>query len=134
MFKKVVLAAIAATLALAARPISAHAQKALVYCPVGIDATGCGRIVDALTPKFPEGVDKGFDGSSGTIDLKKADLQHYAVVVVPSLADNDGAKPYALLRDIAPACRMAINGRVAVYSGAPDQGAANRDAKNALIA
>ena len=133
MFRKFAMAAVAATLAVAARPIESHAQKALVYCPVNIDASGCGRIADALAVRFPDGVDRGYDGSSGTVDLRKADLQHYAVIVVPSLADNDATKPYALLRELAPAFRMAINGRVAVYSGAPDQGATNRDAKNALI-
>ena len=133
MWSKIGTAAFAAALALAASTNVAHAQKALVYCPVSIDASGCGRIVDALASRFPDGVERGYDGTSGTVDLRKADLQHYAVFVVPSLADNDATKPYALLRELAPALRMAINGRVAVYSGAPDQGAMNRDAKNELI-
>src|SRR5215217_7819205 len=100
----------------------AHAQKALVYCPVGVDATGCDRIVSALQPKFAEGVDRGYDGSVGTVDLRTADLHHYSVVVVPSLADGGDKEPYAVLRSAASRLHFAINGRVAVYSGAPDQG------------
>jgi VCBS repeat-containing protein len=126
-------AAFAAAIALAASAPAAHAQKALVYCPVTIDAGGCDRIVSALKSKFADSVDRGFDGSSGTLDLKKIDLQHYAVFVVPSLADDATKQPYALLRSVAPRLHMAINGRVAVYSGAPDQGAANRSDKDALI-
>ena len=133
MLKRIAFAALAATLAAALRPAPAAAQKALVYCPVTIDGTGCNRIVDALVNRFPDGVDRGYDGSNGTIDLHKADLQHYSVVVVPSLADNDKSQPYALLRDVATRFKMAINGRVAVYAGAADQGQANREAKNSLI-
>jgi len=126
-------AAFAAAIALAASAPSAHAQKALVYCPVTIDAGGCDRIVSALKAKFADSVDRGYDGSSGTVDLKKIDLQHYAVFIVPSLADDANKQPYALLRSVAPRLHMAINGRVAVYSGAPDQGASNRTDKDALI-
>src|SRR5439155_4635798 len=134
MIRRLAFAAFAATGALTLRPIAFETQKALVYCPVGVDAGGCDRIVGALASRFPDGIDRGYDGTSGTIDLRTADLQHYAVFVVPSLADNDATRPYALLRQIAPALKMAINGRVAVYSGAPDQGAANRESKNELIA
>ena len=35
---------------------------------------------------------------NGTVDLKAIDLNHYAVVVVPSLADDDSLQPYAVLR------------------------------------
>ena len=133
MFRKLATAAVAAVLALSTRGQQAQAQKALVYCPVGVDASGCDRIVAALQPKFPDGVDRGYDGSSSTVDLKTADLQHYAVVVVPSLADGGDKGPYALLRSVAPRLRFAINGRVAVYSGAPDQGSSNRSDKDALI-
>jgi hypothetical protein len=126
-------AALAAALALAASASTARAQKALVYCPVSIDAGGCDRIVSALKSKFADSVDRGFDGTSGTLDLKKIDLQHYAVFVVPSLADDANKQPYALLRSVAPRLKMAINGRVSVYSGAPDQGAANRADKDAII-
>jgi len=133
MRKNFAIAAFAAVLALALSATAAHAQKALVYCPVGVDASGCDRIVSALQPKFTGGVDRGFDGSSGTLDLEKIDLQHYAVFVVPSLADDDTKQPYAVLRAAAARLHMAINGRVAVFSGAPDQGAANRADKDALI-
>jgi VCBS repeat-containing protein len=133
MFRKLATAATIAALALLTRTPLALAQKALVYCPVGVDATGCDRIVTALTPKFTEGVDRGYDGSAGTIDLAKADLHHYSVFVVPSLADDGDKQPYALLRKVASRLHYAINGRVAVYSGAPDQGNSNRADKDALI-
>ena len=133
MRNKFSTAAFAAALALAASAPTAHAQKALVYCPVNIDAGGCDRIVSALKSKFADSVDRGFDGTSGTVDLRKIDLQHYAVFVVPSLADDATKQPYAVLRSAATRLHMAINGRVAVYSGAPDQGAANRADKDALI-
>src|SRR6185436_18348494 len=133
MFKKLAPAAFAAALALALFAPSVQAQKALVYCPVGVDAAGCDRIVAALQSKFSDGVDRGYDGSAGTIDLTKADLNHYGVVVVPSLADNADKQPYAVLRSAAARLRLAINGRVAVYSGAPDQGSANREDKDVLI-
>jgi VCBS repeat-containing protein len=126
-------AAFAAALALSIAAPAAQAQKALVYCPVGIDATGCDRIVTALASKFPDGVDRAYDGSNGTLDLKAIDLNHYAVFIVPSLADDDDKQPYALLRAAASRLHLAINGRVAVYSGAPDQGNANRADKDAII-
>src|SRR5215218_6579520 len=133
MFNKLASAAFAAALALALRAPSVDAQKALVYCPVGVDAAGCDRVVSSLQQKFRDGVDRGYDGSAGTVDLRKADLQHYDVVVVPSLADDADKKPYALLREVAPRLRMAITGRVAVYSGAPDQGNGNRPDKDQLV-
>ena len=122
---------------LAALVESASAQqpsRALVYCPVSIDATGCNAIVTALTGSFAV-VERGYDGSSGTVDLATADLNHYAVFVVPSLADGPGAEPYALLRSAAVASRLeeVIVGRAAIWSGTPDQGAASRDAKNILL-
>src|SRR5690348_1133420 len=73
--------------------------KALVYCPVTIDSIGCSNIQAALAAQYPDGVDRGFDGSNGTLDLKTANLWQYRVLVVPSLADNSDAQPYALLRD-----------------------------------
>ncbi|HWJ15793.1 MAG TPA: hypothetical protein VNS10_18765, partial [Gemmatimonadaceae bacterium] len=133
MFRNIATAATIAALTLLSRTHQAYAQKALVYCPVGVDATGCDRIVGALSSKFTEGVDRGYDGSAGTVDLSKADLQHYAVFVVPSLADDGDKQPYALLRRVASRLHYAINGRVAVYSGAPDQGNSNRSDKDALI-
>ena len=87
MIRRLAFAAIAATLALASGAPTAQAQKALVYCPVGVDAAGCDRVVAALQSQFPGGVDRGYDGSGGTIDIRKVDLQHYGVFVVPSLAD-----------------------------------------------
>jgi VCBS repeat-containing protein len=126
-------AALAAGLALSMSAPAAHAQKALVYCPVGVDATGCDRIVSALQPKFAGGVDRGYDGSNGTLDLRAIDLNHYSVFVVPSLADDGDKRPYAVLRAAAARLHLAINGRVAVYSGAPDQGNTNRADKDAII-
>ena len=70
-------------------PATAAAQKALVYCPVNVDATGCNAIVTALTgPAFPLGVHRAYDGTGGTVDLKAVDLFSYSVFVVPSLADG----------------------------------------------
>src|SRR4051812_10899384 len=87
-------------LGVSATPAAVRAQKALVYCPVTIDATGCNAIVNALTgPTYPLGVDRGYDGSSGTVDLKTVDLFTYSVFVVPSLADGPSSQPYAKLRD-----------------------------------
>ncbi|HSQ33056.1 MAG TPA: hypothetical protein VLN49_24550 [Gemmatimonadaceae bacterium] len=133
MFRKIVTAAFAAALAIALSAPAVEAQKALVYCPVGIDASGCDRIVTALQTRFTDGVDRGYDGSNNTVDLKTVDLQHYGVFVVPSLADDATKQPYALLRAVASRLHFAINGRVAVYSGAPDQGNSNRFDKDALI-
>jgi hypothetical protein len=123
---------------LAAAPTTLQAQKALVYCPVGIDASGCNAIVTALNASptsFPDGVDGGYDGSQGTVDLATADLSAYAVFVVPSLADGAGTQPYGLLRDATIAARLqaAFMGRVAVWSGTPDVGSTNRSAKDGLI-
>jgi hypothetical protein len=133
MLRKIVTAAFAAALAIALSAPAVEAQKALVYCPVGVDASGCDRIVTALQTRFLDGVDRGFDGSNNTVDLRSVDLQHYGVFVVPSLADDATKQPYALLRAAASRLHFAINGRVAVYSGAPDQGTSNRGDKDALI-
>ena len=69
---------------LGTRPATANAQKALVYCPVSIDATGCNAIVAALTgPTYPLGVDRGYDGTGGTVDLKvREDVKAYSEVKV----------------------------------------------------
>src|SRR5688572_1041453 len=122
---------------LPAQPTSEPA-RALVYCPVGIDAVGCTDIIEALGPSFPAGVDRGYDGTAGTVDLKTVDLWRYEVFLVPSLADVAAAQPYALLRDAVVAERLndALMGRVAMWSGTPDLGSAaspNREQKNALI-
>src|SRR6476619_4527627 len=118
-------------------PSALHAQTALVYCPVGVDATGCNTIVTALTANsalFPDGVDAGYDGTSGTVDLAGADLSAYSVFVVPSLADGPDLQPYALLRNGTIAARLhgSFMGRVAVWSAAPDVGSINRAAKDNL--
>ena len=119
-------------------PARAAAQKALVYCPVGIDATGCNAIVAALAADatlFPDGVDAAYDGTSGTVDLAAADLTGYAAFLVPSLADGPDDQPYGLLRNATIAARVhdAFMGRVAAWSGTPDRGSTNRSAKDALI-
>jgi hypothetical protein len=127
---------VAVLLALAIGPRLAEAQKALVYCPVSIDATGCAAIKTALTSAYPGGVETGFDGTQGTVDLKTVDLFQYSVVVVPSLAD-DSTAPYALLRDATVASKLtaALLGRRAFWSGTPDQGVVTttRPQKDALI-
>src|SRR5213594_215378 len=69
-------------------PSVLSAQRALVYCPVGIDPTGCTTLVQALGDSggpFPRRVDMGYDGTDGTIDLASADLSPYAVFIVPAL-------------------------------------------------
>src|SRR5690242_2686853 len=119
-------------------PAGLQAQKALVYCPVSIDASGCSTIVAALTANaamFPDGVDAGYDGTSGTVDLAGVDLSAYSVFIVPSLADGPDVQPYSLLRDgtIAGRLHTAFMGRVAVWSGTPDVGTANRGAKDNLL-
>ena len=125
-----------ATLGMGFMPATARAQKALVYCPVSVDATGCNAIVNALTgPTYPLGVDRGYDGTGGTVDLKAVDLFTYSVFVVPSLADGAESQPYAMLRDpeVAEHLKAALIGRIAMWSGSPDQGATNRGMKDALI-
>ncbi|MET0400307.1 MAG: hypothetical protein ABW277_26190 [Longimicrobiaceae bacterium] len=127
--------ALAVAAGLGASATGLSAQKALVYCPVGIDATGCSSVAAALGGSFPDGVDRGYDGTGGTLDLKTADLTGYALVVVPSLSDNPGKAPFALLRapEVAERLSAVLTGRVAVWSGTPDQGKGNREAKNALL-
>jgi hypothetical protein len=132
------LAAVALSAASLALPSALHAQKALVYCPVGIDAAGCNTIVAAITAdatRFPDGADAAYDGTQGTVDLAAADFSAYAVFVVPSLADGPDAQPYSLLRNgtIAARLQAAFMGRVAVWSGTPDVGSTNRSAKDGLI-
>src|SRR5580765_1694927 len=90
------LAAVAVGVASVALPSALNAQKALVYCPVGIDAAGCNTIVAAINAdatRFPDGADAGYDGTQGTVDLATVDLSSYAVFVVPSLADGPDAQP-----------------------------------------
>src|SRR6185312_17011549 len=113
------LAMLASAAVLVLLPAQLHAQKALVYCPVGIDATGCNAVIAALTAdgaRFPGGADAGYDGTQGTVDLASADLSGYAVFVVPSLADGPDAQPYGLLRNSTIAGRIgdAFMGRTAV--------------------
>jgi hypothetical protein len=136
LLQRCALALAAVVALLGARPATANAQKALVYCPVSVDATGCNAIVAALTgPAYPLGVDRGYDGTDGTVDLKAVDLFSYSVFVVPSLADDSTSQPYAKLRDpeVAEHLKAALIGRIAMWSGTPDQGATNRTMKDALI-
>jgi hypothetical protein len=132
-----VFAALAVVCGLTLLPAALSAQKALVYCPVGVDATGCNNVVNALTSGggFPDGVQRAYNGTEGTLDLATADLSGYAVLVVPSLSDNGSKQPYGLLRSSEIAAKLSgvFTGRVAVWSGTPDQGKANREAKNTLI-
>src|ERR1043166_6276596 len=130
-----VLAAALTLFALPTANAQSRAQKALVYCPSGGDAAGCSRIVTAIKAKFTGGVDRGYDGTQGTADIRKVDLDVYDVIVVPSLADGKAGKPYAMLREVKAALRFATTGgRVAVFSGTPDQGTSNRAEKDAMIA
>src|SRR5687767_9108904 len=135
LIQRLALMAVAGVVVLGTAPASANAQKALVYCPVSVDTTGCSAIVNALAPSHPLGVDRGYDGTAGTVDLKTVDLFTYSVFVVPSLADNATAQPYAKLREpeVRDRLRAALIGRIALWSGSPDQGATNRALKDALI-
>src|SRR2546425_7546397 len=130
--------AAAAALGVAVHALAAKPDKALVYCPVGIDAIGCSRIVAALSGSdgpFPGGVDRGYDGTAGTVDLATADLSPYAVFIIPSLADNPDSKPFDFLRKSPVAYRLStvLRGRLVVWSGTPDLGTPNRDLKDKLI-
>src|SRR2546426_6298564 len=130
--------AAAAALGVAVHALASNPVKALVYCPVGIDTIGCSRIVAALSGSdgpFAGGVDRGYDGTAGTVDLATADLSPYAVFIIPSLADDPDTKPYNLLRSSQLAYRlsMALRGRLVVWSGTPDQGSAYRPEKDQLI-
>jgi hypothetical protein len=130
--RKLIAAAVAASALVAVAGLTASAftysQKVVVYCPPS-DASGCETIVAALG-----NADRGYDGTNGTVDLR-GDLSGYAVLVIPSLADVGDVAPYALLRDaeVAQHLRQSVLGRRAFWSGTPDQGSSNRDAKNALI-
>src|ERR1043165_9681355 len=117
-------------------PAVAFAQKALVYCPTA-DQSGCNVIVNALSSGggYPGGVDRAYDGTDGTLDLRTLDHSVYSVFVVPSLADDATTQPYALLRDpaVVEHLKTALIGGIAVWSGFPDQGTANRESKDQLI-
>src|SRR5256712_1298247 len=130
--------ALVAALGVAVYAVAVTPQKALVYCPVAIDSIGCDNVVAALLGSngpFPNGVDRGYDGTAGTVDLATADLSPYAVFIIPSLADDSVSKPYDLLRNSRIAYRLsvALQGRLVVWSGTPDQGTQNRDLKDKLI-
>src|SRR5437899_5976490 len=130
--------AAAAALGVAVYAVAVPPQKALVYCPVAIDSIGCHNVVAALLGPdgpFPNGVDRGYDGTAGTVDLETADLTPYAAFIIPSLADDSVSKPYDLLRNsrIAYRLSLALQGRLVVWSGTPDQGTQNRDLKDKLI-
>src|SRR5205809_4570992 len=118
-------------------PAVASAQKALVYCPINLDRAGCDAVVAALSSAggYPGGIDRGYDGTGETVDLRSADLFAYSVFVVPSLADDSTSQPYALLRDslVVEHLRAALIGGLAVWSGTPDQGTTNRAEKDQLI-
>src|SRR5882724_5293671 len=135
MKKTAFLALFGALCGLVGGPAALRAQQALVYCPAGIDVAGCDLIVESLTGAFPGGVARAYNGTSGTVDLARADLAPYAVFIVPSLADNGDTKPYDLLRTTAVAERLrtVLRGRIAVWSGTPDQGTTNRTEKTTLI-
>ncbi|HEV8355772.1 MAG TPA: hypothetical protein VGQ17_03295, partial [Gemmatimonadales bacterium] len=121
-------------LGLATVPAIAGAQKALVYCPTQ-DQTGCNAVVTALSSGGYLAVDRGFDGTGGTVDLRTVDLFSYNVFVVPSLADDATTQPYGFLRntDVEEHLKAALIGGLAVWSGTPDQGSGSRTLKDQLI-
>ena len=135
----------AAALLVVGAPATARAQtttsgaKALVYCPVGVDVAGCDQIVQTLTgtAAFPGGVARAYDGTSGTVALAYVTLSQYAVLVVPSLADDSTHSPYAVLRSavVQSHLKAGVTGRIAVWGGTPDLGsdATTRPAKDQLL-
>src|SRR4051794_19852754 len=127
---------VVAALGLVCLPMASGAQKALVYCPPS-DVTGCDNVVAALAAtggSFTGGVDRGYDGTAGTVSLATVDLSQYTAFVVPSLSDDSSNTPYALLRDAAIASRLnAVFGRVALWSGTPDIGTTNSALKETLL-
>src|SRR2546426_897668 len=127
-----------AALGVAVSAVAVTPQKALVCSPVAIDRMGCPSVAAALWGRSgpsPNGVDRGYDGTAGRVVLATADLSPYAVFIIPSLADDSVSKPYDLLRNsrIAYRLSLALQGRLVVWSGTPDQGAQNRDLKDKLI-
>jgi len=127
---------IVAVFGLVCLPMVSSAQKALVYCPPS-DVAGCDNVVAALAATggaFAGGVDRGYDGSLGTVNLATLDLSQYTAFVVPSLSDDATSTPYALLRNATIASRLnAAFGRVALWSGTPDIGTANTVLKETLL-
>src|SRR5437867_6268816 len=102
--------ALVTALGVAVYAVAVPPQKALVYCPVAIDSIGCHNVVAALLGPdgpFPNGVDRGYDGTAGTVDLETADLSPYAAFIIPSLADDSVSKPYDLLRHSRIAYRLS---------------------------
>ena len=132
----IVTTLIVAALGVVCLPTNSRAQKAIVYCPPS-DATGCDNVVAALAATggpFAGGVDRGYDGTGGTVNLATVDLSQYSALVVPSLSDDSSSTPYALLRDATIASRLnAVFGRVALWSGTPDIGSTNTVLKEALL-
>ncbi|HEV2148000.1 MAG TPA: Ig-like domain-containing protein [Longimicrobiaceae bacterium] len=122
--RAVLLAALLSCLLLPAVFLAQSAgPKALVVCPP-TDTQGCDRVAAQLaltmnggTPVFPGGVDKRY---TELRTMPYSQLQSYAVVFVPSLANA----PYDLLREDAVKVRLqqVLRGRVAVWSGTPDRG------------
>lgn len=119
-----------------AHPAAPASEAVLVYCPVDIDTSGCEQIVRLLAEAGISSVDRGYDGTGGTLDLAHVDLSRYAVLVVPSLADDPDRRPYDRLRQPAVVgnLRAALQGRVAVWSGTPDQGTVHEDGRRELLA
>src|SRR5437879_12223546 len=111
-----------AALGVAVSAVAATPQTALTSCPVAIDSIGGHNVVAALlgpNGPFRNGVDRGYDGTAGTVDLATADLSPYAVFIIPSLADDSVSKPYDLPRNsrIAYRLSLALQGRLVVWSG-----------------
>jgi hypothetical protein len=127
---------VVAALGVVCLPTVSSAQKAIVYCPPS-DVTGCDNVVAALAATsgpFASGVDRGYDGTAGTLDLATVDLSQYSAFVVPSLSDDSSSSPYALLRNATIASRLnAVFGRVALWSGTPDIGSTNTPLKETLL-
>src|SRR5437899_13109255 len=92
----------AAALGAAVHGLAANPDKALVYCPVAIDSAGCDQIVATLSGPdgpFPAGVDRGYDGTAGTVGLATADLSPYASFLNPPPSPRPDTEPYDPVSD-----------------------------------
>src|SRR5207245_10132789 len=86
-----------AALGVAVYAVAVTPQKALVYCPVAIDSIGCHNVVAALlgpNGPFPNGVDRGYEGSAGAVDVATADLSPYSVFIIVCVSVRSFSKIY----------------------------------------
>lgn len=117
------------------QPAALTAQKALVYCPSGV-TTPCNNIVNALTSTgggFTSSEVKlassGTSVPTGYVNLATANLSSVQVIVVPALSGTQ----YNELTNSGGNLKPALTGRVAIWSGTPDQQTSDAAKKRKLI-